>query len=100
MAATGLPMPSTALQMPSPNLAHLRDTVTDSLSIELDEALLPGIPKLITLQIVANVGGNPSPVGPYPLIISASFDTEPLLPDPSPDLRIGGGAQVLFVVPD
>lgn len=65
------------------------------------EDLLPAIPSNpITLALIANVNGIPSPEGPYPLTISAGFETEPLLPDPSPNLSIGGGLQVIFVGSD
>ena len=66
--------------------------------IEVDD-LLPGGSKTVNLNLVANVGGHPSPTGKYPFAVLATYETEPW-PAILEPTEIGGGAQVFVVVPD
>lgn len=66
--------------------------------IAIDD-LLPGGSKTIALNLVANVGGHPSPVGEYPFAVLATYNTEPWPAMLEPTL-IGGGGQIFFVVRD
>jgi len=74
-------------------------TVEDPLIVDVPN-LLPFVPSAITLKIVANNGNVRTPVGLWPFTVSAKFDAETMLPDPSEDFPIPSGVQFIPVSPD
>lgn len=70
-------------------------TPDDPLTIEVDD-LIPGEFQTITVNIVANVGENPTPANPYTFEILATYDVQPVI-EP---INLSGGIQVFSVVPD
>jgi hypothetical protein len=74
------------------------------LTIEVGD-LMPNSETQITLNLVANKSQNgiqPTPVGSYNIIVSATFGLDPLLPPgvPSQSSPIANGALMFSVIPD
>lgn len=71
---------------------------TDPLTVDVPD-LWPLFSSTVTLHIKANVGGR-TPTGLWEFIVSAKFDAEAIIPDPSEDLPIPSGAQFIPISAD
>ena len=88
-------------------LAPLHMTINGKSSSTVENPLIVDVPDLypllsttVTLKVVANDGGVKTPVGVWPFTVSAKFDAETILPDPSEDFPIPNGVQFIPVSPD
>ena len=75
-----------------------QSTLDDPLILDVDD-LIPEAIQSVSVTIVANVGGTPSPVQAYLFTILATYDTEPFPAIDGPS-SISGGLQLFNVVPD